>query len=69
MNRFQAVFVNMGVNLGGGDVGVTEHDLYGTKVGSMGKEMGGKGVAKAVGREVLTDSSSCCCLIYDLPES
>jgi len=48
MDRFEFVFVNMGVDLGGGDVGVTQHHLYGPKVCTVGEQVGGKGVAEAV---------------------
>lgn len=40
----------MGVNLGGGNIGVAEHDLNRPKIGATFEEMTGKGVAQAVGR-------------------
>ena len=42
----------MGVNLSGGRRGVAQKFLNGTEVGAMGQEVGGKGVAQFVGREV-----------------
>ena len=37
------------ISLGGGEAGVAQQFLDGTKVGAIGEQMGGKGVAKAMG--------------------
>ncbi len=37
MYFFKVLVGNVGVNLGGGDVGVAEHGLYGADVGTVHK--------------------------------
>lgn len=47
----------MGVDLGGGDVGVAEHGLDGAEVGAVHEEVSGEAVAEGVGGDVLGDAS------------
>ena len=47
---------NMGVNLGGGYRGVAEHDLDAANVCSVQEQVGGKGVAQGMGRNILDDA-------------
>lgn len=44
--------VDVGVDLGGGDVGVSEEFLDDAEVGAAGEEVGGEGVAEGVGVDV-----------------
>ena len=46
----------MGVDLGGGDVGVTEQFLDGAEVVVVGEKMGGEAMAQGVGRGGLGDA-------------
>jgi len=48
MDLLESVLVDVGVNLGGGNVSMAEHELHGAQVSSMGQEMGGKRVAQHV---------------------
>ena len=48
MDLLESVLVDMGVNLGGCNVSMAEHELHGAQVSPMGQEMGGKRVAKHV---------------------
>jgi len=48
MDLLESVLVDVGVNLGGGNISMAEHELHGAQVGSMGQEMGGKRVAQHV---------------------
>lgn len=48
---------DVGVDLGGGDVGVAEHGLDGAEVGAVHEEVGGEAVAEGVGGDVLCDAS------------
>lgn len=48
---FQADVGDVGVDLGGVDVGVSEHELYGTQIDAVVDEVGGEGVAQAVRAE------------------
>ncbi len=69
VNGFQAVPVDMGINLGCGDIGMAEHKLYGAEIGTVGEQVGGKGVAKGMGGEFVADSGGSCGIVYDLPEA
>src|SRR5215218_5277669 len=51
VERLQAFLVNVGVDLGGGDVGVAKHGLDRPQVGSVLQQMGGEAVAEHMGRE------------------
>ena len=48
---FQTNVGDVGVDLGGVDVGVSEHELYGTQIDAVVDEVGGEGVAQAVRAE------------------
>lgn len=48
---------DVGIDLGGGDVGVAEHGLDGAKVGAVHEEIGGEAVAEGVGGDVFRDAS------------
>ena len=47
---------DVGVNLGGADVGVAEEGLDGADVGAVHEEVGGEGVAEGVRSDVLGDA-------------
>ena len=49
MSVFEAFAVGMGVNLGGGDVGVAEHFLDHAEVAAVLEEVGGETVPEGVG--------------------
>jgi hypothetical protein len=59
----------MGIDLGGGDVGMAEHHLDRPQVGAMAEEMAGEGVADHMGRDFLGDARHQCRFAEDLPES
>ena len=48
---FQTDVSDVGVDLGGVDVGVSEHELYGTQIDAVVDEVGGEGVAQTVRAE------------------
>ena len=48
MDVFKAVLVDVSVNLGRGDVGMTEHKLDGAQICSVCKQVGGEGMAQHV---------------------
>lgn len=56
MNFFEVGVGDVGVDLGGADVGVAEHGLDGADVGAVHEEVGGEAVAKRVGGNVLGDA-------------
>ena len=48
---------DVGVNLGGADVGVAEESLDGANVGAIHEEIGSKGVTESVRTDVFSDAS------------
>ena len=52
----EVLYVHVCVNLGGGEVFVSEQLLYDPQVGSVLEQMGGKRVAESVGRNGLGDT-------------
>ena len=52
----QALVVDVGINLGGGNIGVPEQFLDHPQVGSVLEEVGGEGVAQEVRVDVLFES-------------
>ena len=69
MNGFQLAPINLGVDLRGGDRGVTEHLLDDTQVGSSSQQMSGKGMAKLVGMNGLFDPGSFGIITHQLPDA
>lgn len=56
MDRFEAFLIDVGVDLGGGDVGVAEEFLNDAKVGPVFEEVGREGVSEKVGVDVLFEA-------------
>ena len=48
---FEAFFQHMRIDLGGRDIGMTQHLLERAQIGSMGQQMAGEGMAQDVGRD------------------
>ena len=55
MDFFEVGVGDVGVDLGGGDVGVAEHGLDGADVGAVHEEVGGEAVAEGVRGDVFGD--------------
>ena len=66
MDGAEAVLVDVGVDLGGGDVGVAEHFLDDPEVGAVVEEVGGEAVAELVGMNFLGEASSGGAFVDDL---
>lgn len=49
VDRLETVAIDMGIDLGGGNIGMAQHHLHGPEIGIMGQEMRGKGVAQYMG--------------------
>ena len=49
VHRLEARLVNMGVDLGGGDVGVAKQQLHAAQIGAVLHHVGGATVAKCMG--------------------
>ena len=56
MDFFEVGVGDVGVDLGGTDVGMAEHGLDGAKVGAIHKQISSETVAKRVRRDVLSDT-------------
>lgn len=69
MNSFEAVLVDMGVDLCGCDVRMAKHHLHRSKVCSMGEEVGGKGVSEHMRGDILFYSTLCGDCPEYLPET
>ena len=69
MDLFKSILVDVGVDLGGGDVRMAKHELDGSQVGTMGQEVGGKGVTQDVRGYGFADAGRSCRLLDDLPET
>ncbi len=66
MDGAEAVLVDVGVDLGGGDIGVAEHFLDDAEVGAVVEEVGGEAVAELVGMDFLGEASSGGAFVDDL---
>jgi len=69
MECLESVLVDVGVDLGGGNIGMAKHKLHGAQVGAMGQEVGGEGVAQHVRGNGLVDICCLGCCLDDLPET
>ncbi len=58
MDESEAVAVNMGVNLGGGNIDMAEHFLDTSKVGAACQKMRSETVPKGVGREIAVEAGA-----------
>ena len=55
----QAFVEDMGVDLGGGDIGMAKQCLDCAQIGTVGQKMGGEGVAQGVGRHLGGGDTAC----------
>lgn len=53
MNTFQSILIYLRVELGRGDIGMSQHHLYGPQIGPIHQQMGGKGMPEHMGGDVL----------------
>ena len=53
MNRFESLLVDVGVNLGRGNIGVAEHFLDDAQVGAVAEQMRGETVPEQMRINVL----------------
>jgi len=59
----------MSIDLGGGDIGMTQHHLHGTQIGAARQEMGSKRMAKSVGMHFMLQSRLGGVLLHQFPEA
>ena len=69
MNRFKALRIDMRIDLGGGDIGVTEHFLDNAQRSAVLQQMAGKGVAQGVRRHIFNNARFLGVFLDDLPEA
>ena len=58
MRVLDSLLIDVGVNLGGGNVSVAEHFLNDAQVGAVVEKMCGETVAERVGREMFGDTGA-----------
>jgi hypothetical protein len=49
MQAFQPLTGDVGVDLGAGKIGMSQHDLYTAQISAVFQQMGGKGMPQSVG--------------------
>ena len=69
VNAGEVVGIDVGVDLGGGNVGVAEELLDDAEVGTMAKQVAGEGVSQDVRVDVLLDAGSAGNVFDDLPDA
>ena len=69
MQILETTAVNMGIDLGCGNIGVAEHHLHRPEIGPMLQKMGGKRVAQNMRADFLTDANLQTALSDNLPET
>ena len=65
---FEPLARHMGVDGGGGDVGVAQQQLHRAQIGAVVEQVGGKGVAQGVGRQRAADASGQRVFFHQGPE-
>lgn len=68
MDFFQPFPGHMGINLGGGNIGMAEHSLYRTQIGPVFQQVGGERMAQGMGSNVFGDARFPGVAFNDLPE-
>ena len=68
MDLFQALVVDMGINLGGGDIGMSQQFLNDPQVGSVLKQVGSEGVAQEMGINIPGKSGLTGAFLHDFPD-
>ena len=68
MRLAEAFDADVGVDLGGADVGMAEHFLDGPEVSAMIEEVGGEGVPEHVRGHVLLDIGGAGVVLDDAPD-
>ena len=69
MDSFQALLIDMGINLRRGDIGVTEHFLNDAQVGAVAQQMGGKTVSQQMRINIYFQPGTPGDFFYDLPDA
>ena len=69
VDGFEAVLIDMRIDLGGGDIGMAEQFLNDPQVGTVAEKVGGKAVAKQMGIDIDFDSRVLGGVFDDLPDA
>ena len=68
MGLFEALLVDVSVDLGGGDVGVAEHFLDDAEVATIVEQVAGKAVPQRVRRDVFRDAGAARVFLDEHPD-
>lgn len=69
MGGFKTVGVDMGIDLGRGYIGMSQHHLDRAQIGATRQEMGGKGMAQDMRADLFVDTSGQGYFPNNLPET
>jgi hypothetical protein len=69
MDALETLLVDVGVNLGGRNIGVAEHLLDHTEIGAVAQQVRGEGVAEQVRIDVDLDAGVAADALEDLPDA
>ena len=69
MDSFQALLIDMGINLRRGDIGVTEHFLDDAQVGAVAQQMRRKTVPQQMRVNIFFQSGMSRDFFHDLPDA
>ena len=69
MNRFEALGIDVCIDLGGGDIGMAEHFLDDAQRSAVLQQMAGKRVAQGVRRHVFHNARFLGVFLDDLPQA
>jgi hypothetical protein len=69
MDGFEALLIDMGVNLGRRDIGVAKHFLDDAQIGAVAEQMGGETVTQQVRIDVCLQPGKFGVFFDDLPDA
>ena len=69
VDGFQAAAVDVGIYLGGGNIGMAQHDLDGPEVGPVFEQVGGERVPEGMRADLFVDAGREDVFLNDLPEA
>lgn len=69
MHRLKPLLVNVGIDLGRGNVSVTQHLLNDAQIGAIAEQMGRKTMSQQMRINIRFEPGTPCHRLYDLPDA